>query len=30
VFERLRPDKPWPPEMIREVARAWTRIKTGE
>jgi putrescine transport system substrate-binding protein len=30
VFKRLYPDKPWPPEMIREVARAWTRIKTGE
>ena len=30
VFKRLHPDKPWPPEMTREVARAWTRIKTGE
>jgi len=30
VFKRLKPDKPWPPEMTREVARAWTRIKTGE
>jgi putrescine transport system substrate-binding protein len=23
-------DQPWPPEMNREIARAWTRIKTGE
>ena len=30
VFKRLYPDKPWPPEMNREIARAWTRIKTGE
>ena len=30
VFKRLHADKPWPPEMTREVARAWTRIKTGE
>ena len=30
VFKRLHPDKPWPPEMNREIARAWTRIKTGE
>ena len=30
VFERLNPDKPWPPEMLRELARAWTRIQTGE
>ena len=29
-FKRLHPDKPWPPEMNREIARAWTRIKTGE
>jgi putrescine transport system substrate-binding protein len=30
VFKRLNPDKPWPPEMLRELARAWTRIQTGE
>ena len=30
VFQRLHPDRPWPPEMNREIARAWTRIKTGE
>lgn len=30
VFKRLYPDQPWPPEMNREIARAWTRIKTGE
>ena len=30
VFKRLHPDQPWPPEMNREIARAWTRIKTGE
>jgi len=30
VFKRLHPDKPWPPEMNREIARAWTRIKTKE
>jgi putrescine transport system substrate-binding protein len=30
VFKRLNADKPWPPEMTREVARAWTRIKSGE
>ena len=30
VFKRLKDDKPWPPEMTREVARAWTRIKSGQ
>jgi putrescine transport system substrate-binding protein len=30
VFKRLQVDKPWPPEMTRRFARAWTRIKTGE
>jgi putrescine transport system substrate-binding protein len=30
VFKRLHPDKPWPAEMTREVARAWTRIQTGQ
>jgi putrescine transport system substrate-binding protein len=29
VFNRLRVDQMWPPEMTRELARAWTRIKTG-
>lgn len=29
VFKRLHPDEPWPPEMTRELARTWTRIKTG-
>lgn len=27
VFKRLKDDKPWSPEMLREVDRAWTRIK---
>jgi len=30
VFKRLYPDKPWSPQMTREVARAWARIKTGD
>ena len=30
VFQRLHADQPWPPAMTRELARAWTRIKTGE
>jgi hypothetical protein len=30
VFKRLNSDKPWPPAMLREIARAWTRIQTGE
>jgi putrescine transport system substrate-binding protein len=30
VFKRLNPDQAWPPAMLREIARAWTRIQTGE
>jgi spermidine/putrescine-binding protein len=30
VFKRLTIDRSVPPEMMREITRAWTRIKTGE
>ena len=30
VFKRLTIDKPWSPEMMREIMGAWTRIRTGE
>jgi putrescine transport system substrate-binding protein len=30
VRQRLTLDRSWPPEVLREVNRAWTRIKSGE
>jgi putrescine transport system substrate-binding protein len=30
VFKRLSVDRPWSSEQMREIGRAWTRIKTGE
>jgi hypothetical protein len=30
VFERLSIDRSWSQEQMREVSRAWARIKAGE
>jgi putrescine transport system substrate-binding protein len=30
VYERLTVDRTWSPELMREVNRAWSRIKTGQ
>jgi putrescine transport system substrate-binding protein len=30
VYDRLRPERYWPQETVREVTRAWTRIRTGQ